>query len=271
MRPPFTTASIEITARDREARDAVLAGMAAGSEVYIADLPDQPPDVIIEAAAEIRGGGLEPVPHIVARNIASHRDLDDLLTTLRAKADVTRVLVTAGDRATSRGPFDSALDILRGGRLQACGVTRSRFVCFPEGHPRVPASVMKTALREKILAAEDAELDVLLISQFVFEAEPVLRYVRALRSDRIEVPLRVGVAGPAPRDRLLEFGRDLGVGASLGALERHGGMAGLVTPGELLRDFARAQSEEPGLRLDGAHFFPFGSPADCVSWTSANL
>lgn len=256
--------SIEITARDTEARRAVLQGMPLGAEVFVADLPDQPPEVMRDAVAELRRGGLDPVPHLVARNVAGRPELDRVVAELRRVGQIDKVLVTAGDREAPAGPFASALELMREGVLQRHGITRLAFPCFPEGHPLLPASRLEAALRDKLAAAAAAGFAVLLLTQFAFAAQPVVAFVHRLRRSGIDAPLRVGAAGPAERGRLVEFGRDLGVGPSLARLERPD--APDDVPDRFLREIAAA---DPGLGICGAHLFPFGSTAECVAWVEA--
>ena len=59
----------------------------------------------------------------------------------------------------------------------------------------------------------------LLVSQFLFEARPLLAYTRRLRAAGIAAPLRVGVAGPADAETLLKFADELGVGSSKRVVE----------------------------------------------------
>lgn len=266
------TYSLEITARDRAARRAVIRGMPPGSDVFVADLPDQPPDIVVEACAELRRGGLEPVPHLVARNIAGRRELQDTLARLRGEARVAGALLVGGDRTDCAGPFATALDLLQSGCLQESGITRVAFACYPEGHPRIPRATLRSALARKVAEAEEAGFEVLLISQFAFQAEPVIAYTRELRAAGLHTPLRSGVAGPAARRVLLDFGRELGAGPSLGQLEarcKDGHDQEEETPGTFLQELVLAQAREPDLNLAGAHFYPFGSTDRCVTWAEA--
>ena len=243
--------------------------MPRGSDVFVADLPDQPPDVVVEACAELRRGGLEPVPHLVARNIAGRRELQSTLTRLRTEAGVAGALLVGGDRPDCAGPFATALDLLQSGCLQDHGVTRVAFACYPEGHPRIPQDALRSALARKVAEAQDAGFEVLLISQFAFQAEPVIAYARELRTEGLHAPLRTGVAGPAARRVLLDFGRELGAGPSLASLEARcegGRDQEEEIPETFLSKLVLAQAREPDLNLAGVHFYPFGSTDRCVTW-----
>ena len=61
------------------------------------------------------------------------------------------------------------------------------------------------ALREQALAAD-------VITQFSFDVDPVLSWVEKCRQHGIDVPIRIGVPGPAGVRRLLTYASRLGVG-----------------------------------------------------------
>lgn len=262
--------SVEITSRDIASIDAAADLLRPGTEVFVANLPKESADVLVQAACRLREAGLEPVPHIVARNIASKADLEDMVARLADEAGVKCVLALGGDRDQPAGEFDQALQLIESGVFQKYGIERIRIACYPEGHPRIPDSVLARALGEKLTAARKAGLEPTLVGQFLFDAESILRFARMLRSLGIETPLRVGVAGPAERTKLIKYALRCGVGASLRALRERGDLARNVmtgeTPDALLETVAEAGAREPGLGINGVHFFTFGDPAASIRW-----
>jgi methylenetetrahydrofolate reductase (NADPH) len=147
--------------------------------------------------------------------------------------------------------------------LEKRGIKKVGMATHPEGHPRVPDEVMWPALKAKLAKAESIGLEVFLVSQFLFDAAPVIKFAKRLRADGIKNPYRVGVAGPAKRTTLIKYAMMCGVGASLRALkERHDMAANLMageTPEGLLREVAEAQAANPSLNIDSVHFFTFGA------------
>lgn len=264
------TYSVELTARDSRSLDEVMRILPAGTEVFVANLPNESADVLIKAAASLRKAGLTPVPHIVARNIKSKHELDRMLAGLVADAGVEQALILGGDRDQAAGEFDTALQIIRTGLLEQHGIRRIAIACYPEGHPRIADDILWTALREKLDAARQAGLETLLVSQFLFDPKPIVIFARALREAGIETPLRVGVAGPADRGKLIKYALRCGVGASLRVLRERGNLARNVlageTPDDLLGTVAEAQADDPSLGIAGAHFFTFGDPARSARW-----
>lgn len=264
------TYSVEITAHDEKALKAVESTLAPGTEVFIANLPDERAEVLVAAALRVRRAGLEPVPHIVARNLKSRDDLDGMLASLVRDAGVSTALILGGDRDRQAGNFENALQIIETGLLEAHGIRRIAIGCYPEGHPRIPDEVLWQALRAKLDAAARVGLETVLVSQFLFDPQPLIEFARALRREGIEAPLRVGVAGPADRTKLIRYALRCGVGASLRVLRERGSLARNVlageTPDALLGAAAVAQKEEPELGMAGVHFFTFGDPAGSARW-----
>lgn len=264
--------SVEVTARDRNSIEAAIA-LSRKIEVFVANLPNESADVLVDAAIRLRRAGLAPVPHVVARNVTSAAELDDMLARLAGEAGVERALVLGGDRDRSAGPFDAALQLIETGLFQKHGIGRIALACYPEGHPRISNRQLDEALAAKLAAAASQGLDVLLVSQFAFEAEPVIALARRLRAAGVKAPLRVGVAGPANRMTLIKYAMRCGVGASLRALrERHDlarNMLAGETPERLLGEIALAQAADPSLGIGGVHFFTFGAAAKSIQWAEA--
>lgn len=266
--------SVEVTAHDERALEAAAA-LPSGTEVFVANLPDERAEVLVGAAARLRRAGLEPVPHIVARNVESRRHLETMLREFAGEAEVRQALILGGDRDRPAGPFDAALQLIETGLLERNGIRRVAFACYPEGHPRIAGDVLREALRAKIDRAVRTGLDVFLVSQFLFDAKPLIAFARALREDGIATSLRVGVAGPAKRAKLIGYALRCGVGASLRALKERRGLARNVLAGEapdaLLEEVALARAREPALGIAGVHFFTFGDPARSVRWAEDRL
>ena len=267
--------SAEVTARDRKGIEAAPDLMAPGAEVFIAAVPGESPEKIIDAAIQLHRGGLTPMPHIVARNIASRAVLDNLLARLAGEAGVTRAHVVGGDRDVPEGEFDSSLQLIETGLFKTHGLNLLTIACYPEGHPRISDPVLARALEDKLAACAKLGHDVSLVSQFCFDAEPIVALARRLRSRGITASLRAGVVGPADRGALIRYGLMCGVGASLRALKERHDLAKSVMAGEtpeaLLREVARARDGEPSLGITGVHFFTFGALAKSTHWAEEHM
>jgi methylenetetrahydrofolate reductase (NADPH) len=264
--------SVEVTSHDAAALDFIAGNLPAGAEAFIANLPAEGTDTLVRAAARLRRAGLEPVPHIVARKLRDAAELDDCLARLAGEAGVERVLALGGDRDRPEGAFEASLQLIESDLFGRHGIGHVSIACYPEGHPRIPQPELSKALVAKLAAAARRGLQARLVSQFAFQSEPILSFVRDLRAAGVAVPFRVGVAGPAKRTTLMKYAMRCGVGASLRALteRRHlvSGLLGGETPEELLRDIAQAFEAEPSLGIEGVHFFTFGAPGRSIEWAA---
>jgi methylenetetrahydrofolate reductase (NADPH) len=227
----------------------------------------------VAAAAQLKRGGLSPVPHIVARNIEHRAALDGLLARLTASAGIDRALILGGDRDKSAGIYGSSLELIETGLLQQHGIRSIAIGCYPEGHPKISPEALDTARAAKLAAAERAGLDVTLVSQFCFQPEPIVVLAQRMRAQGVKAPFRVGVAGPANRMLLLKYAMICGVGASMKFLQRKPELARGVFSGEtpeyLLREVALRQMQAPQQNICGVHFFTFSGLAETARWAEA--
>ena len=274
----LTQASIEIGAGSDATISNVHEHFDPGTDVYVNFTPRGDYRAVVDTAARLRRAGYQPVPHIAARAIPSEGALDDFLGRLAAEAGVSRVLVIAGDGGSPSGPFRSALEILHSGLLERHGMRSVGFAGHPEGHPNSDRATLDAALVEKIADARSAGLDPFVVTQFGFAAEPVLAWLRRFRGEGIDVPVEIGVAGPATLATLVKFGLRCGIGNSLRALRMRpntvGQLLGEVGPEELLRDLATGLASFPAHGVRRFHFFPFGGIAqtgECMARTLARL
>jgi methylenetetrahydrofolate reductase (NADPH) len=251
-----------------ELHDAASA-LPTGTSIYLTDLPNRPADTLIQAATGVFMRGLKPVPHVAARNVSSEKALGDLLSRLSSAAGATKIMLIGGDRERSAGPFENAVEVIESGVLQASGVAEIGLAAYPEGHPNISEDVLRVSLREKIEAAERAGLAAHIVTQFAFDAWPVVTWLRALRMSGISNPVRIGMAGPASIPSLIRFAQRCGVRASAKGFARHASSIGKLltraTPAEIVQDLAEAAAAEP-LGEIAAHFYSFGGLAQAAKW-----
>jgi methylenetetrahydrofolate reductase (NADPH) len=267
--------SVEVTPRSRSAIEVCREHLTPGTEVYIAFVPGETHDAVVTTAAGLRAAGFVPVPHVTARNVASFAQLDGFLARLAGEAGVARALVIGGDLDRPAGPYSSSLELLQTGLFEKHGVRRIGLACYPEAHPKIGADLLEQALLAKLELAHEAGLDAWLVSQFCFEAAPILRLLERLRALGIREPVRIGLAGPADRRTLWKYALHCGIGNSIRALgSRPDAVANLAVrraPDDLVRVLAAARRRDPGLGIDGIHLFTFGGIASATAWANALL
>src|SRR6266852_5108511 len=97
----LSSASVEVSTRGHQLQE-LRDNFRRGTDVTITFLPGDNYRHNIETAAALRRAGFNPVPHIAAREMPSREALDDFLTRARGEADVTRILLIAGDEQDPR-------------------------------------------------------------------------------------------------------------------------------------------------------------------------
>jgi len=181
-------------------------------------------------------------------------------------------LVIAGDRDKPAGTFLSALEVIDSGLLQRHGIVEIGISGYPDGHPRIATHDLERALTAKIAAANATGLAVHIVTQFCFDAAPILAWIVRLRAFGIEEPVRIGLAGPTNLATLLRFAQRCGVKASAQALARQAGLVrqlfSMTTPDGLVRTLAEAHA---AARLGevALHLFSFGGPTATARWADA--
>jgi methylenetetrahydrofolate reductase (NADPH) len=264
--------SVEATRPSADDVTALAAIVHPGTHVYISAVAHRPLGEIVDAAANLRKAGLEPVPHLAVRNFTDAHELEVFLARLRDEADVHRLLVIAGDRDQPAGDFRRAVEVIDGGILQRHGIRDIGIAGYPDGHPRIPQHDLEVALADKVAAAEAVGVGVHVVTQFCFEPKAILAWIRRLRSFGMEHPVRIGLAGPTSLSTLLRYAQRCGVRASAQALARQTGLMrqlfAMSAPDPLVRALAEARAG--GLTGEIApHFFSFGGLARSARWAQA--
>lgn len=243
--------------------------LQTGTSIYLTDLPNRSGDRLAQIATGVFMRGLRPVPHVAARNVASEKALGDLLSRLSSSAGVKKIMLIGGDRERAAGPFERAIDVIESGVLEGSGISEIGIAAYPEGHPAIAEDVLRASLRDKLEAAARAGLNAHIVTQFSFDAWPVVTWLRALRGSGIHNRVRIGMAGPASIPALLKFAQRCGVRASAKGFARHAGSIGKLlaraTPAEMVNELAEAAASE-NLGEIGAHFYSFGGLAQAAKW-----
>jgi methylenetetrahydrofolate reductase (NADPH) len=264
----LSRASVEVPPRGHHLAE-LSDRFTAGIDVTVTFLPGDDYRRNVETAAALRRLGFNPVLHIAAREMRSREALDDFLSRARGEADANRVLVIAGDALRTLGPFKSSLDVCASGLIEAHGIRAVSFAGHPEGHPQLGAEQAMAVLAAKRDWGRDAGLRVDLISQFCFESAPILAWFRALEAHNLDIPVHIGLAGPASPATLAKFALRCGVGNSLRSVREHIGRFGRLLiddgPDDVLRGLW-ASSSIAKAPIAGLHFFPFGGLRKTAQW-----
>ncbi len=239
-------------------------------EVYLSTLPHVSLDQQVETARIVRTVGLDPVPHIAARYFSSRSDLSDYLGRIVRESDASRCLVIGGDLDDPRGEFDSAIQLLESGLLLEHGFRRVGIAGYPEGHSTISSSILERALAAKLESARRRSIEVEVVTQFCFSAESIVSWLAGFRKHWPDVPIRIGLAGPANLKALLRYAVRCGVKAPRTGLAHKLSMASrllrTVAPDEIIREIDSSMRLFPGESRLSAHFYSFGGLERTARW-----
>lgn len=265
-------ASVEINAHDAGLLAASRAYLAPGQSVYVSHLPQQTWQATAAACRQVREAGLNPVPHLPVRLLPDARTLEAVLADFAGTAGVSELLLISGDYPSAVGPYAQVAQVMRTGLLQAAGIRRLSVAGHPEGHPKVAREEIWRAQLEKVELAARSGLELTLLTQFCFEAEPFLDWARALRAAGVTCRLVGGLAGPTKLSSLIKYAMRCGAGPSIRVLgSRPATFARLLGdhgPESVLRTLAQARSDGSSA-IDGIHLFCFGGYLRTCQWLQA--
>lgn len=262
------SASVEISSRGHHLKE-LADHFAAGTNVSITFLPGDNFRHNVETATALRRAGFNPVPHVAAREIPSRDALNDFLVQARREADVRRLVLIAGDVAAAKGPFRSSHDVAITGLIEANGINSVSVAGYPEGHPWLDGEPAFDALAAWRDWGARSGVRVEIVTQFCFESAPILAWLAELGARGIDLPVTVGLAGPATLATLTKFGLRCGIGGSMRALRGQIGRFGrLLTdngPDDVVRGLLAAPPVETAA-IAGFHLFPFGGLRKAGLW-----
>jgi methylenetetrahydrofolate reductase (NADPH) len=264
--------SLEMTGRDVRQLAEASGTIPQGTRINVTFLANEDQGMRLEAARAVKRSGFVPVPHISARRLRSRQMLEEFLAALTAEGVTDSVFVVGGDPATPQGPYSDALSVIDSGLLERYGVRHVGVGGYPEGHPGIPAAALWSALADKAAALSARHLPGVIITQFGFDTDPVLAWIEEVRDRGIDLPVRIGVPGPAGIKRLMTYARRFGVGTSTSIARKYGfsitNLMGTAGPDRFIQALAgRYDPERHGeVRL---HFFTFGGLAETSQWIRA--
>jgi len=244
-----------------------------GTTVFITFLPGSDFDDTIAVAARLRQEGFNPVPHLAARSIPNSAFLDENLKKLKDQADIDEVLIIGGAVDVPVGDFSDSMQIMDTGLLDKYGINKVGVAGHPEGSPDMPDEAIASALLWKNEFTERTGAELYVVTQFCFEAEPIIAWDKAMRAAGNKLPIRIGVPGIATIKTLLNYSKACGIGASVTFLKRQArNVKKLLTtsaPDKLIAELAAYKTDDPECGLIGCHMYPLGGIKKSAKWTYA--
>ena len=244
-----------------------------GASVSVTFLPGSDFADTIATAGRLKAEGFKPVPHLAARSIPSRSYLEENLKALQGDVGVDEVVMLGGGVSEPLGEFDSSMQVLETGLLDAASIRRIGVAGHPEGSPDISEQALAEALAWKNAFAERSGAELYIATQFCFEAAPVIAWDRAIRESGNRLPIHIGVPGLATLKTLINHAKACGVGPSMRVLTRQArNIARLMTvsaPDRMVADMARYKALDPDCGVRLAHFYPLGGLRRTAAWAYA--
>ena len=270
--------SIEVMPRTAEKVEDFRDLLPGLTRVYVAHIEGTPIEDTVATAKRLATEGYDVMPHFPARFIKDEATLRNWIAMYQGEAGVEQALLLAGGVTTPHGDYHTSMQLLETGAFGDAGFKRLHVAGHPEGNKDIdPDGAMTNvdaALRWKQAFSETSDAEMAIVTQFCFEAKPVIAWANDLAANGITLPIHIGVAGPATLQTLIKFSVACGVGASLRVLQRRAkDLTKLLlpfTPEEFLAELAARKAENHQLNISHVHFFPLGGIKANAKWAIEN-
>lgn len=236
-----------------------------GAVVTVTASPRQGAAVTIDLAERLADQGVQPVPHLAARQLHDEHELSHILRRLDT-AGIGNVFVVGGDATTPAGKFGDGLSLLEAMESIGHGLTDIGIPSYPDGHHAIDEQTLMAALRAKQSYASYT------VTQMCFDASAISRFSHSARRHGITLPIYAGIPGIVDTAKLLRVSLRIGVGDSVRFLKGNRSVATKLLrprgyrPDGLVRKLGTAVSDGSA-DLQGLHIYTFNHLAPTVRWT----
>ena len=266
--------SIEVVPNSAAKIESFKEILPINTRVYIAHLETENIATMVATAKRINEEGFTVMPHIPARIIQNQTMLNDWISMYQNEAGVKEALLLAGGSTKPVGDYGSSMQLIESGLFDKAGFKRLHIAGHPEGSKDIdPDGGMKNvseALSWKQEFSNRTDASMAIATQFCFDADVVNKWAKNIQEDGIDIPIHIGIAGPAKLQTLLKFSVECGIGASMKILtKRAKDLTKLLLPykpTQMLTDLSEYKSKDPTLNIEQVHFFPIGGIKQTTDW-----
>ena len=266
--------SIEVMPRTAAKIESFNDILPKNTRIYIAHIEGVPIQEMISTAKRIQSEGFAVIPHFPARIIENKVTLEDWIKAYQDEANIDQALILAGGVDKPQGIFESSMQLVETELFSKYNFKNLYFAGHPEGNKDIdPDGTEKNvtdALVWKQKLNERTDINLALTTQFCFDSKPVIKWANELNKNGINIPIHIGVAGPAKLQTLIKFSIACGVGASLKVLHKRAkDIKKLLLPfepNEFLETLALHKKNNPDFNITNIHFFPLGGIKTTSNW-----
>ena len=258
--------SIEVTPNAAKKINQFSDYLSPGTLVYIAHIEGTPIEETVETAKKITNQGFKAMPHFPARIIKDRNMLGDWIARYQNEAGVENALLIAGGANKPYGDFDSSIQLIESELFDKAGFKKLHIAGHPEGSKEIDPDGSTTnvdeALSWKNEFSKRTDASMAITTQFCFDSNSVIEWANNIKKSGIDIPVHIGIAGPAKLQTLLRYSMECGVGASIKILQKRArDITKLLLPykpTQIISELAEYKASNPDFNIEKVHFFPLG-------------
>ena len=258
--------SVEVTPKAASKIENFEDYIPSGTLVYIAHIEGTPIEEMVETAKKINDQGFCAMPHFPARIIKDKNVLEDWISRYKNEANVSNALLIAGGANKPYGEYDSSIQLIESELFDKADFNNLHIAGHPEGSmdidPDGSTTNVDQALSWKNEFSKRTDANMAITTQFSFDANSVISWANNIKEAGIDIPVHIGIAGPAKLQTLLRYSIECGVGASIKIIQKRAkDLTKLLLPYKptnIIKELATYKANNPSFNIEKVHFFPLG-------------
>ena len=258
--------SVEVTPKAASKIENFEDYIPSGTLVYIAHIEGTPIEEMVETAKKINDQGFCAMPHFPARIIKDKNVLEDWISRYKNEANVSNALLIAGGANKPYGEYDSSIQLIESELFDKADFNNLHIAGHPEGSididPDGSTTNVDQALSWKNEFSKRTDANMAITTQFSFDATSVISWANNIKEAGIDIPVHIGIAGPAKLQTLLRYSIECGVGASIKIIQKRAkDLTKLLLPYKptnIITELATYKANNPSFNIEKVHFFPLG-------------
>ena len=258
--------SVEVTPKAASKIENFEDYIPSGTLVYIAHIEGTPIEEMVATAKKINDQGFCAMPHFPARIIKDKNVLEDWISRYKNEANVSNALLIAGGANKPYGEYDSSIQLIESELFDIADFNNLHIAGHPEGSmdidPDGSTTNVDQALSWKNEFSKRTDANMAITTQFSFDATSVISWANNIKQAGIDIPVHIGIAGPAKLQTLLRYSIECGVGASIKIIQKRAkDLTKLLLPYKptnIITELATYKANNPSFNIEKVHFFPLG-------------
>ena len=258
--------SVEVTPKAASKIENFSDLLPKGTLIYVAHIEGTPIDDMVNTAKKITDQGFSPMPHFPARIIKDKNILQDWISRYQNEANVKNALLIAGGANKPYGEYDSSIQLIESELFDKANFKSLHIAGHPEGSkdidPDGSTKNVDEALSWKNEFSKRTDASMAITTQFSFDSKTVIDWANGVKKAGIDIPIHIGIAGPAKLQTLLRYSIECGVGASVKIIQKRAkDLTKLLLPYKpttIISELADYKSNNPDFNIEKVHFYPLG-------------